>query len=221
MKMIEGAAARARRNRSRTRAAATPTYISTNSEPLAEKKGTPASPATALASSVFPVPGGPSSSTPRGSLAPATLNRGLPRIMEMSSWNAWMAGSCPATSANSTPVLPRPSPEVLAARLLPSWEAISWRRLRFLPRSVAYRSSTRVKAANATMGSSQLAACPTSGGYWLAGSTYVRRHATLPDCGGAERRSASFASRSTSSWQSPGSSTVNRCFSIFSAGSSS
>ena len=42
-----------------------------NSEPLIEKNGTPASPATALASSVLPVPGGPISSTPLGTRAPS------------------------------------------------------------------------------------------------------------------------------------------------------
>ena len=44
-------------NRSRTREAPTPTNSSTNSEAAQEKKGTPASPATALASRVLPVPG--------------------------------------------------------------------------------------------------------------------------------------------------------------------
>jgi len=53
-------------HRSRTRAAPTPTNISTKSEPLMPKKGTPASPATALASRVLPVPGGPTKSTPLG-----------------------------------------------------------------------------------------------------------------------------------------------------------
>ena len=47
-----------------------PTNISTNSEPDMEKKGTLASPATALASMVLPVPGGPTSSTPLGMDAP-------------------------------------------------------------------------------------------------------------------------------------------------------
>lgn len=42
--------------RSLTRLAPTPTNISTNSEPEMEKKGTPASPAMALASRVLPVP---------------------------------------------------------------------------------------------------------------------------------------------------------------------
>ena len=45
------------RNRSRTREAPTPTIISTNSEADIWKNGTPASPATARASSVLPVPG--------------------------------------------------------------------------------------------------------------------------------------------------------------------
>eukprot|EP00967_Tisochrysis_lutea_P099893 scaffold148651_cov31-Tisochrysis_lutea.AAC.14 len=52
--------------RSRTRDAPTPTNISMNSEPEAEMKGTPASPATARAKRVLPVPGGPSIKTPRG-----------------------------------------------------------------------------------------------------------------------------------------------------------
>lgn len=43
----------------RTLAGPTPTNISRNSEPLTVMKGTLASPAVALAKSVFPVPGGP------------------------------------------------------------------------------------------------------------------------------------------------------------------
>ena len=45
-----------------------------NSEPLIEKNGTPASPATARASSVLPVPGGPISRTPLGTRAPSRWN---------------------------------------------------------------------------------------------------------------------------------------------------
>ena len=71
MKMMAGAFSRACSNRSRTRAAPTPTNISTNSEPEIEKNGTLASPATALASSVLPVPGGPTSSTPFGMRPPS------------------------------------------------------------------------------------------------------------------------------------------------------
>lgn len=59
MKMIQGAFFFAFSNKSRTRDAPTPTNISTKSEPLIEKNGTPASPATARASKVLPVPGGP------------------------------------------------------------------------------------------------------------------------------------------------------------------
>ena len=71
MKMMQGAEARACSNRSRTRAAPTPTNISTNSEPVMLKNGTPASPAIARANKVLPVPGGPTSSTPLGMCAPS------------------------------------------------------------------------------------------------------------------------------------------------------
>ena len=70
MNMIHGADCCACLNRSRTLEAPTPTNISTKSEPESEKKGTPASPATALARSVLPVPGGPTRSAPLGSFAP-------------------------------------------------------------------------------------------------------------------------------------------------------
>ncbi len=59
MKMMQGEFCFACSKRSRTREAPTPTNISTKSEPEIEKNGTPASPATARASSVLPVPGGP------------------------------------------------------------------------------------------------------------------------------------------------------------------
>ncbi len=52
-------------------AAPTPTNISTKSDPERLKNGTSASPATARASSVFPVPGGPTSSTPLGMRPPS------------------------------------------------------------------------------------------------------------------------------------------------------
>ena len=54
----------------RTLLAPMPTNISTKSEPEMEKKGTLASPATALASMVLPVPGGPTSRMPLGMVAP-------------------------------------------------------------------------------------------------------------------------------------------------------
>ncbi len=71
MKMMHGALSLACSNRSRTRAAPTPTNISTNSEPDRVKKGTSASPATARARSVLPVPGGPTRRTPLGIRPPS------------------------------------------------------------------------------------------------------------------------------------------------------
>ena len=50
--------------------APTPAYISTKSDPLAKRNGTFASPAIDRASSVLPVPGGPTSSTPFGMRPP-------------------------------------------------------------------------------------------------------------------------------------------------------
>ena len=65
-----GAFSFAWRNKSLTLDAPTPTNISTKSEPEMEKKGTFASPATAFANNVFPVPGGPTSRAPLGILPP-------------------------------------------------------------------------------------------------------------------------------------------------------
>ena len=50
--------------------APTPTNISTKSDPDIVKNGTFASPATALAKSVLPVPGGPTIKTPLGIFPP-------------------------------------------------------------------------------------------------------------------------------------------------------
>ena len=73
MKTIAGDCLRAVAKRSRTRLAPTPTNISMKSDPETEKKGTPASPATARASMVLPVPGGPTSRIPLGIKAPISL----------------------------------------------------------------------------------------------------------------------------------------------------
>ncbi|MPM72945.1 hypothetical protein SDC9_119921 [bioreactor metagenome] len=73
IKMMQGAILAASLNRSRTREAPTPTNISTKSEPEMEKKGTLASPATALASKVLPVPGEPTRRAPLGSFAPISV----------------------------------------------------------------------------------------------------------------------------------------------------
>ena len=71
MKMIAGAASLACLNRSRTRLAPMPTIASMNSEAEMLKNGASASPATARASSVLPVPGRPESSTPFGIRPPS------------------------------------------------------------------------------------------------------------------------------------------------------
>ena len=102
--MIHGAFCCAVLNKSRTLDAPTPTNISTKSEPDNEKNGTFASPATALAKSVFPVPGGPTRSAPFGNLAPiCTYFCGLCKKSTISV-NDSFASSSPATSANVTPV---------------------------------------------------------------------------------------------------------------------
>ena len=75
MKMMARPILRAGWNRSRTRLAPTPTNISMKSEPVTDRKPTPASPATARAKSVLPVPGGPTSRMPLGMRAPISLNR--------------------------------------------------------------------------------------------------------------------------------------------------
>ena len=80
MKMMQGALFLACSNMSRTRAAPTPTNISTKSEPEIVKNGTLASPAMDLASSVLPVPGGPTISTPRGNAAAELLE--LLRVLQ-------------------------------------------------------------------------------------------------------------------------------------------
>src|SRR2546429_3618765 len=98
MKTMHGAAGCACWKRSRTREAPTPTNISTKSEPEIEKNGTPASPATARASSVLPVPGGPYSSTPLGMRAPSAWNFfGFSRN-SLISCSSSTASSTPATS---------------------------------------------------------------------------------------------------------------------------
>jgi hypothetical protein len=100
MKTIDGAFAFACSKRSRTRLAPTPTNISTKSDPEMLKKGTPASPATARASSVLPVPGGPYKSTPLGILAPIAWNFCGASRYSLISCNSSTASSRPATSAN-------------------------------------------------------------------------------------------------------------------------
>ena len=101
---IQGAFFSASLNRSLTRDAPRPTYNSIKSEPASEKNGTFASPATALASSVLPVPGGPTSNAPFGSFAPTwEYLPGLCRKSTTSTRDSF-ASSSPATSLKVTPV---------------------------------------------------------------------------------------------------------------------
>ena len=89
-------------NKSLTLEAPTPTNISTKSAPLKLKKATLASPATARASNVFPVPGGPTSNTPLGILAPSfSYCLGFFKNSTTSP-NSSFASTQPATSSNVT-----------------------------------------------------------------------------------------------------------------------
>ena len=98
--IIQGAFSRACLNRSRTRLAPTPTNISTKSEPLRLKKGTCASPATALANRVLPVPGGPTNNAPFGIFPPRLVYfLGFFRKSTISITSTF-ASSNPATSLN-------------------------------------------------------------------------------------------------------------------------
>ena len=98
--MIEGAFSFAFLNRSLTLDAPTPTNISTKSEPEIEKNGTPASPATAFASIVLPVPGGPTSNAPLGIFAPSFVNFYGVLRKSTNSCTSSLAYSIPATCLN-------------------------------------------------------------------------------------------------------------------------
>ena len=104
MNTIQGAFSLACLNRSRTLAAPMPTNISTNSEPEMEKNGTWASPATAFARSVLPVPGGPTRRAPLGSVAPMSAYFFGSCRKSTISFKASLASSSPATSAKVFPV---------------------------------------------------------------------------------------------------------------------
>ena len=102
IKTMQGAFCLACSKRSRTREAPTPTNISTKSEPEIERNGTLASPATAFANNVLPVPGGPTSKAPLGILAPNS--RYLSAFFRKStiSITSTFASSRPATSLKVT-----------------------------------------------------------------------------------------------------------------------
>ena len=101
MKMIAGAFLRAIANRRRMRAAPSPANISTNDAADWEKKLARDSCATALASSVLPVPGGPCSRMPLGTFAPSRLNRRASRRNSTTSCSSCLASSTPAISSHA------------------------------------------------------------------------------------------------------------------------
>jgi hypothetical protein len=105
MKIMHGEFFLAVSNKSLTLEAPTPTNISMNSAADIEIKGTPASPATALAKSVLPVPGGPIKSAPLGILAPIYVYLSGAFKKSTISTNSYLASSTPATSSNFTPVV--------------------------------------------------------------------------------------------------------------------
>ena len=84
------------------------------------KNGTLASPAMAFASSVLPVPGLPTISTPRGMRPPSFWNLLGSRRNSTSSLTSSLASSQPATSAKVTVLLLSSS---MRARLLPNEKA--------------------------------------------------------------------------------------------------
>ena len=73
-KMTVGAAILAFRKTSLTAFSLSPTHLDSNSGPLIEMKFASLSFATALASNVLPVPGGPYNKIPAGGLIPILLN---------------------------------------------------------------------------------------------------------------------------------------------------
>ena len=102
MKIMHGECFLPCSNISLTLEAPTPTNISTKSDPEIVKKGTPASPAIALASKVFPVPGGPTNKQPLGILPPNLLNFFGSLKNSTTSWTSSFASSTPATSLKVT-----------------------------------------------------------------------------------------------------------------------
>ena len=97
MKTIAGAFLRASANRRRMRAAPRPANISTNDAADCAKNCAPDSLATALASSVLPVPGGPCRRMPFGTFAPSSVKRCGSRRKSMTSCSSAFASSAPAT----------------------------------------------------------------------------------------------------------------------------
>ena len=87
-------------NKSRTRYAPTPTYFSTKKDADTGINETSASPATAFANNVLPVPGGPESNTPFGIFAPNFVNFSGYFKNSTISTSSFLASSTPATWSN-------------------------------------------------------------------------------------------------------------------------
>mmetsp|Transcript_26887 Transcript_26887/g.68099 ORF Transcript_26887/g.68099 Transcript_26887/m.68099 type:complete len:316 (-) Transcript_26887:682-1629(-) len=102
MKTTHGAILAALTKSARSLLAPRPTKISTKSEPEQKKNGTPASAASTRASSVLPVPGGPASNMPEGSLTPADWYfLGFLSICTIST-TSFLALAMPCTSSNES-----------------------------------------------------------------------------------------------------------------------
>ena len=105
MKMIAGSCLRAIANSRRMRAAPRPANISTNEAADCAKNCAPDSCATAFASSVLPVPGGPCSRMPFGTFAPSSWKGFGSRRNSTISCSSALASSTPAMSAKDTACL--------------------------------------------------------------------------------------------------------------------
>ena len=133
MKIIHGAWRLPSSKRSRTRDAPTPTNISTKSDPEMEKKGTPASPATALARRVLPVPGGPTRITPLGILAPTLVYFWGSFRKSTTSFSSSFSSSRPATFwkvtflSSGMDILARLLPKFIILALVPPPPPDIWR----------------------------------------------------------------------------------------------
>ena len=109
-----------------------------------DRKGTPASPATALASRVLPVPGGPTSSTPLGMRAPREIYFLGSFRNSTISWSSSFSSSAPATSSKvvflslsvSVRVWAEPNLAILSGPMPPPW-ALATRKYHISPKTTA------------------------------------------------------------------------------------
>ncbi len=115
-----------------------------------EKNGTPASPATARASSVLPVPGGPTSSTPLGMRAPSSLyRRGFFRNSTISRSSSF-SSSAPATSAK---VVLRFSSAICLTFALPKFICLPASPIVLFRRFITNHQNPSITARKSTVGS--------------------------------------------------------------------